>query len=328
MPVELETPAALDDIFLNEGPLSKRATLFPLGFPLELATNSDAVMAAAEQSWGMFPAANSGIALSLSITVTEPDDDRTPPRAKFRTHRHLMSVVADARNQVICDLSAGCAFGWVTKRMAEDTERLRLQFLEAPVMSMLVAGHLAAIHGALVTREGVGVLLCGESLAGKSTLAYACARSGWSLVSDDGTFLLRNQAGRYGVGNPYSIRFREDAKVLFPELENHRARVRMNGKWGMELRTLGLPIATASGCSIDHLVFLRRGRRGAARMNRFDASEAMAFFERTLTFYGTDEMKAAQLQAYRRLLDAGIWELHYSDLSDAMGLLHQLGAEA
>jgi hypothetical protein len=328
MPVEIETPPALDDSFLGETPLPQRATFFPLGFPLELATNSETVMAAARLSWGLFPAAYQETPLSLSITVTEDEGDRLPPLAKFRTRQHLMSIVADARNQVICDLRAGSAFGWVTQRVAEDTERLRLQFLEAPAMTMLVAGHLAAIHGALVTREGIGVLLCGESLAGKSTLAYSCARSGWSLVSDDGTFLVRDQACRYGVGNPYSIRLREDAKALFPELKNHRVRSRLNGKWGMEVRTGDLPISTVAGCAIDHLVFLRRASSGPASMNRFDGGEALAFFERTMAFYGTDEMKAAHRQAYRRLLGASIWELYYSDLSDAVGLLNQLEAGA
>jgi hypothetical protein len=327
MPVEVETPPALEDVFLDDVPLRLRATFFPLGFPLELATNSEAVIAAARQSWSLFSAAYPENPLSLCLTVTDHEDERLPAHPKFRSHLHLMSIVADARNQVICDFSRECAVGWVTRCVAERAEFLRLHFLEASVMTMLVAAHLAPIHGALVARHGVGVMLCGESRAGKSTLAYACARKGWTFVSDDGTFLLRNRAGRDAIGNPHTIRFREDAKLLFPELSGSKVARRHNGALGIEMPTSGLPLSTTGGCSVDHLVFLRRSGSGRARMNRFNAVDALAWLERA-SLYGSAGLQESQRQAYRRLLDAGVWELHYSDLSDAVKLLDQLGAAA
>jgi hypothetical protein len=325
--VESDTLSALDDVLITDVSLPLRATFFPLGFRLELATNSEAVIAAARQSWGMFQCEHPGNPLSLCMTVTEAEEENLPPRPKFRSHQHLMSIVGDARNQVMCDFNRGCAFGWVTQRVAEDAEFLRLHFLEAAVMTVLVGAHLAPIHSALLTRDGVGVALCGESFAGKSTLAYACARSGWTFVADDGTFLLRNGEGRYGVGNPHSVRFRKDAKELFPELENFRVALRPNGEPGMEVRTSELPISTAAGCSIDHLLFLRRSRSGPASINSFRAEDAVAWLERT-AFYGPLEVQASQRETYRRLLDADLWELHYSSLTDAVELLNQLPAGA
>lgn len=327
MPVEIDQSPALDDTLLHDVPLTKRAKFFPLGFSLELATNSEAVLAAAHQSWSSCRVAYPDAAVSLSLAVTEDFDERMPPRPKFRSHLHLMSIVGDARNQVLCDFSRGCAFGWVTQRVAEDAQFLRLHFLEAAVMTMLVENHLTPIHSALVTRNGVGVALCGESFAGKSTLAYACARSGWTFVADDGTFLIRNRAGHYAVGNPYSVRFREDAKHLFPELGNCLVGLRPNGELGMEVQTSELPVTIVGGCSIDHLVFLRRSGSSVPGMNRLDPSMALAWLERA-ALYGRADAQASQRQAYRRLLDAGLWELHYSDLSDAVELLNRLGAKA
>jgi hypothetical protein len=327
MPVEIETPPALDDIILHDIPLPLRAEFFPLGFPLELATNSDAVIAAARQSWSSFPGVHAETPISLSLAVTEQEGDRLPSRPKFRSHLHLMSIVSDAQNQVICDFSRGCATGWIARPVAENAGFLRLHFLEAPVMTVLVAAHLAPMHGALVTRRGVGIALCGESFAGKSTLAYACARSGWTFVSDDGTFLHRNRADRYALGNPYSIRFRADAKFLFPELSNFKVARRHNGAMGIEAPTSDLPLTTAHGCSIDHLVFLRRSASGAASMNPFGQAEALQWLEKA-TLYGPPDVQASQRQAYRRLLGAGVWELHYSDLADAVRLLERLGATA
>jgi hypothetical protein len=323
MPVEIESPLSLDDVLVHDVVLPYRATLFPLGFPLELDTNSEAVIAAARESWGMFRAEHAEAPVSLSLTVTEHDDEQLPARPKFRSHRHLMSIASDARNVVMCDFSRGCAFGWVTRRVAEDAEFLRLRFLESSVMMLLTTAHFTPIHGALVVRKGRGVVLCGDSYAGKSTLSYACARRGWTFVSDDGTFLLRNRAGRYAVGNPYTIRFREDAKFLFPELENCRVGPRPNGERGMELPTPELPIAMAGGSSIDHVVFLRRSHSGLARMNPFNAEKALARFEKAV-LYGPADVQSSQRQAYKRLLDAGMWELHYSDLADAVELLDEL----
>ncbi len=108
MPVELQTNPASDDIILYDVPLPLRATLFPLGFPLELATNSEAVIAAAMESWSSFPAVYPGTPISLSLAVTEHDDEPVAAAAAdFARIDHLMSIVSDAHNQVICDFSRG-----------------------------------------------------------------------------------------------------------------------------------------------------------------------------------------------------------------------------
>ena len=325
MPVEIEI--AIVPVLITDVPLLRRATFYPLGFPVEIATNSEAVLEAAGESWGNFREEYAAAPMTVSITVTEEEDDEMPPRPKFRAHGHLMSVVGDPRNQVICDFKQGCAVGWVTRQVAAEAPFLRLHFLEPAAMLLLVTIHMAPLHGALVTRNGVGLALCGESFAGKSTLAYACARSGWTLVSDDGTFLIRNREGHFAVGNPYSVRFREDAKELFPELAKYRIALRPNGEPGMEVRTAELSISTATGCSIDHVVFLRRSGFGPTGIHPLAPEKALAWLEET-ALYGPAEVQAAQRQAYRRLLGAGLWELHYSDLSEALSLLGQLGAKA
>ena len=238
-----------------------------------------------------------------------------------------MSIVADAHNHVLCDFARSCACGWVTPRVADRPEFLRFHFLEPATMTVLVAAHLAPIHAALVTRDGIGLALCGDSFAGKSTLAYACARSGWTFVADDGAFLLRNRAGRFAVGNSSGIRFRTDAKILFPELSSCRVATRHNGALGMEVRTSQLSVSTARGCAIDHFVFLRRSASGPAHLDPFNAAEALRWFQRNV-LYGPPEVQESQRRAYSRLLDAGLWELNYSNLSDAVQVLGQLGAAA
>lgn len=314
-----------DEVFVHDVSLPKSATFFPIGFPVEIRTNSDAVLRAASESWSSFEQTYAEAPIVLSLAVTDVEQDRAPQRPQFRSHLHLMSIVSDAHNQVLCDLSRGCASGWITRRVAEDTAVTRLRFMESSVMMLLVQAHLAPMHSALIAKNGIGVALCGESFAGKSTLSYACARSGWTYITDDGAYLVRKDRNRYAAGNPHIVRFRADAKDLFPELERFRVARRVNGKQGIEVRTSELGISTAAGCAIDHLVFIRRSRTGPPGINPSDPAKALHWLE-SAACYGSEEVRAAQRQAYRRLVDAHVWELRYSDLSDAIQMLNGLGA--
>ncbi len=119
----------------------------------------------------------------------------------------------------------------------------------------------------------------------------------------------------------YNIRFREDAKFLFPELADIQSRAAAEWRGGNGSAHLGTPDFDGGGCSIDHLVFLRRARSGRPSMNRMEAmaaSEARHWLGTGAPLYGPQEVRVSQRQAYRRLLDAGLWELHYSELQDAV----------
>ena len=86
------------------------------------------------------------------------------------------------------------------------------------VYSLLDTQHLLKCHAACVAKNGHGVLFVGGSGAGKSSLAYACARRGWTYISDDGASLVRRRPGRQVLGNPQNFHFRPDARSCFPEL--------------------------------------------------------------------------------------------------------------
>jgi hypothetical protein len=182
------------------------------------------------------------------------------------------------------------------------------------------------VHGACVAWNGRGVLLCGQSQAGKSTLAYACARRGFAYVSDDGSFLVRAAKDRRVIGNSRTIRLRPPSVVLFPELDQFVAQPRANGKMAIEVETgkLGLPEVAATA-HVDAIVFLNRvsGARRASLLG-FSKSTAMAQFEESLRF-GRDSTIAEQRESLRRLLsEVGVFELTYSDLDSTVERLQNL----
>lgn len=303
--------------------LSIRAKFFPLGFPLELVTNSTEVMEAARRSWRFFSQSFDVPPIHIEIGVESKGKGPMPDPPVFRSRGHLMSIVSDAWNFSHCDFLTGFAYAWVTRRVAAESGFFRYNFLEPAALTLLGQRYLAPIHAALVVRNGCGVMLCGESFAGKSTLAYGCARQGWKFIADDAVYLVRNNPGCFGIGNPYSIRFREGARTLFKELNGWRVVTRPNGKVGFEICTRELALETMLGSRIDHVVFLDRHDAGPACLTSFHKPDAIRFWKKFAN-HGDENTRAEQTKSYERLLEARVWELKYSNLNAAVLTLSRL----
>jgi hypothetical protein len=288
-----------------------------------LESNSPDVLLAAEESWGAQKRMFNSDPARICLDVSEGDSESRAPLGTIRAREHLMSIVADAENFLLCDFEQGFAFGWVTRRTAADRALLRYQFLAAGGIALVQQRAFAPLHGALVMRNGSGVMFCGDSAAGKSTLAYACARAGWTYVTDDGTFLVRDRDDRYAIGDQHSIRFRPDSADLFPELADHVPLFRPNGKLAIELRPGSLGISTSPGCNVDHVVFLDREDCVPASVDRYPQDRALEYWAQ-YTVLGPDDISRAQRRCQERLLEAGLWRLRYSKLDDAVARLERL----
>lgn len=285
-------------------------------------TNSHDVLLAAEEAWGaterMFN--RDPVRVCLGVDGDSSSSVQTPV---IRARENLMSIVADPRNFMHCDFDRGFGFGWVTRTTAADHAWLRYQFLTPGGTLLAQQRAFAPLHGALVMRYGIGVMFCGDSCAGKSTLAYACARAGWTYVSDDGTFLVRGRDDRYSIGDPRNIRFRPDARELFPELADHASTVRPNGKLAIEVRTRDLGISTAPGWVVDHVVFLDREHHAPVSVKQYPKDRAREYWAQ-YTVLGPGDIRAAQRRSHEFLLRAPVWKMQYSQLDDAVARLERL----
>jgi len=323
MPEVLNSPEITADPVFSAFELPLHRTLFPLGYPLALETNSSDVILAAEEAWGTQVQMLNCDPVRICLGVSEGDSEVLAPMAVIRAREHLMSIVSNAENFMHCDFDRGFAFGWVTQRTAADHALMRYNFLTPGGIALVQQRAFAPLHGALVMRHGTGVMLCGDSCAGKSTLAYACARAGWTYVSDDGAFLVRGREDRYAVGDPYCIRFRTDAPELFTELAGHPPTIRPNGKPAIELRTCDLDITTARGCVVDHVVFLEREHGSPASMGRYPQDDARAYWSQ-YTVLGSAKLLTAQRRCHELLLRASLWKMRYAHLDDAVSRLGRL----
>lgn len=304
--------------------LGLRRILYPFGFPLQLESNSPDVVAAAAEGWGEYEQTFDAPPVRMCLGVTGRSHNPLPIESIIRSRENLMSVVADANNFVMCDFSSGFAFGWVTRDTAADHPLLRYRFLTAGGGALVEHRAFTALHGALVSRNGSGVMLAGDSFAGKSTLAYACARGGWTYVSDDAACFARERPDRFAAGDPYSIRFRPDAPTLFPELASHLPSVRPNGKIAIEIRTRDLKLHTASGCHVDHIVYLNReATRRPVSLRHISAERVLEDWSK-YNVWGTDAVREERQRCHQHLLAASLWEMRYCGLDDAVARLNRL----
>jgi hypothetical protein len=308
---------------LTDPLLDKKARFYPLGLPLELNTNSEAILSAASESWSSFAERRAALPMQIHLGVAESVAHGLPAAPQFRSSGHLMSIVSDANNLVVCDFRRGYAFGCVSDYVANDPSFLRFHFLDAAALTLALQLYLAPLHGALIVRDDCGIALCGDSSAGKSTLAYAASRVGWTFVTDDSIYLLRGNSVAYGLGIPHRIRFRESAKLLFPELARYPAVRRSNGKVGLEISTSEFPISVAEGSQIRHVVFLNRNCARSAVVTPYRRSQAVAYWRQFVTC-GEMSVRAEQMRCQELLLEAELWELQYSDFEGALVQLDAL----
>jgi hypothetical protein len=312
-----------NDPLLCKMDLPLRAIFYPLGFAVEIATNSQAVLDAACESWKHLKRRYTSPMLRIGIAITGNGSSDCPPAPVVRVHRQLLTIVAGAENQAVCDLGAGYAFAWLTKAAVLHRGYLRYHYIEAIALILISTSYATAIHAACVSQHGRGILLCGDSGAGKSSLAYACARAGWTYTSDDACYLLRATGRPRVVGNSRQIRFRPSASDLFPELRGRDITPRAEGKPSIEVPIAELPgLVTADEAPIDYIIFLNRQSSPAADLVPFSKIVAMRRFHQSL--FPADEIQQLRAAALERLSAAEVYELRYRDLEHAVDRLERL----
>jgi hypothetical protein len=304
--------------------LSLSGTFYPAGFRLDIATNSPDVLAAAGEAWELGRCAFAAAPMVLRVLV-QPEGGLAPVPV-HRMQGHLYSAVSDCHNFAHLDLKSDFGFLQVSERTAADHSWLRWFFIESMAYVMLAQRSVVPVHSACVARNGTGIMLSGQSGAGKSTLSFACARAGWTFVTDDCTWLVPDSPERIAIGRPRHARFRLDAPHLFPELEGYAVRARPNGKIGIQVPLTDLPhIQTAPSAPIGGIVFLDR-RSGEPGLQRLASAEAV---ERLLTDRGSygEEVDALHERTIRQLSAAPAWRMRYETLEEAIALLETLPLE-
>lgn len=317
-------PKRYDDLdpLLCQFKLPLQRTYYPFGFPVEIATNSEDVLAAADRNWRAFRQMFNTEPIRLRISVLDTDSEMKLVEPVLRASRHLMMKVGTMDDFAVCDMNRRFAFCWISKATARNHAYVHTHYIDGLAMWPLHFRDVTPIHAACVVKNGLGLLFCGESEAGKSSLSYACARKGWTFVTDDLTELVRGWDTTTVLGNPHRVRLRESATALFPELAGIPITVRANGERAIELYTAEHPnlnIATLS--RVDYILFLNRRPDVPSTLAPLSGDKALRWFEQVLVL---DECAQEQAKSLERLLSAEIFEFRYSDMDSAVAELECL----
>ena len=306
----------LFDPYLQRAEMPYTALHFPMGFPVQLSTNSLEVLAAAEESWGKFEQLFKMEPAQLQVGLREDGPTDCPGPLVPRAHGHLMMGVANAGNFFVADLLRNVCFAWISPGALVNRYYLRNDVLESAALSMIANRYCAPVHAACVALDGCGVLLCGDSGAGKSTLAFACAREGWTYVSDDASLLVHGRRDRQVLGNCHLIRLRAEAAELFPEARDRPLSQQRRGKPSIEIATCDLPIITAVESQVDYLIFLNRQSGMDQELRPYSKELARRYVQKHLNW--SEQLRPEQIASTERILSADVFELCYQDLAWAI----------
>lgn len=287
--------------------------VYPLGYPVDLVTNSEAVLVAASKSWGGWPELFDQPAMRFEIEVHGRSG--APGAPTFEAPAGWLMFPGDCNNFAAFDLECRTGYLVIGEEALRDEAGFRHHWLEALVLTALDSVFFTPLHAACVARDGAGTLLCGDSGAGKSSLAYACARRGWTLVSDD-AFHLAPGPERMGVGGSNLIHLRDPARALFPELDSMDAGTAPNGKQAIEIDAAAEGFLTARHAFAARCFFLRR-RPGPPAVRPFSTCAAIQYFLKYL--FPRDTTSAER--RLREFLSTDPCLLEYERIEDAIMVL-------
>lgn len=306
-------------------PLPIETEFYPMGFPLRIATNHEAALAAARHTWSRCPKLFDPPPIRIAITVDDDSRGEAPQDAPIlRGQGNLLTIVASRDNFAAADLNGGFGHICVSRAVASDAAYFRYHFLEPLAYVLISSRHAAFVHASCVALDGHAVILSGASGSGKTCLAYECARRGWAFLSGDAVAVLTGRRDNRIVGRPHEIRFRRTAARLFPELAEFPRVLRPSGKTDIEADPADLNLRSAVEGAASHLVFLNRvDAEAGASLDPLSSQQARLELEEGICF-GDHSVRERHGLTLDRLAQLPAFRLHYSDLARAERALRAL----
>lgn len=296
---------------IDRAVLPLRADLSIAGAHCALATNSEQIVAAMSR-WSCSSPPPSDRTFVLDVFV----DPNLPATADFKTEthfrglHHLVFATIGSHEVFSFDLARRHVAGVVSSMTAASAGFWISHWLPITLGVMGTTVGVIPLHSACLDRGGRGLLLAGVSGAGKSTLSVALARCGFSLVSDDWTYISRNvdTAGTgasrliaHGLSAP--VKLLPDAVRHFPELNGRTPKLWFNGELAFELNAEEICRGPQRAESHPRwLIFLERDSTRGCSFHCITAADARQFFESSAErlpdqLPGTTATRSATLEA-------------------------------
>ncbi len=211
----------------------------------------------------------------------------------------------------------GCARApeaWIPEVKARLTSR---------VLQSTTTGFLA--HGALLSRDGQGVLICGDPGAGKTTLSVSLLLAGFGCHSDDIVWISE---GGEAVGAPFAPAIKAGGWSLLEEMAGAAATSAIYLRSdGQQVKYLSPPVAAAQiPLRIGSILLLARGDAGEPRVETVTPLEVLTAVLSS-SYSARGAISAACLKSLADLIgEARIGRLCFSDWRDGRSLVEAFAA--
>lgn len=255
------------------------ARIFVAGAVCALATNAQAVVDSISRihlSTGK-PTSRS---FELNVLVDSSPGTGRKTSPYFRGLHHMVFAVFGDGEAFAFDLRRNVVFGVVSRETADDCHFWNKLLLPIAIGVLGTTVGVVPLHSACLDRDGKALLVAGPSGSGKSTLAVALSRHGFSLVSDDWTYITRegSRLTAYGLGLP--VKLLPDAIDFFPELGKFRPAQSLNGELAYEVHPSEVFSSEVRFQSEpSRLLFLERAQGANCDFLPLSGDEAKRFFE-------------------------------------------------
>src|SRR5271168_2045 len=193
----------------------------------------------------------------------------------FRALDHLYYGTYGPYDSMLVDQMSRRVIGSFSPAVARDRGYWKQTVL--PVLLGIASASIGVtpVHCACVVKNGSGLLLGGESGAGKSTTALSLSRNGFSYLSDDCTYLSRTGREIRAWGLPTAVKLLPDAVSYFPELVSLDPVLSLNGEWALNVDPAGISnVERCLSCTPRWLVFLERELNSPPVIKPLSSSEA------------------------------------------------------
>src|SRR5579864_4283636 len=164
---------------------------YPFGFPLIVRSNDESVLSIAHEEWGAWRQAFDDPPIELEFRINPHPSEPPLPPAKFHADSHGFTIRASPANIALGKPHARSALAFLEPRTVGNRAYFTYFFLDAMAFQLITSLNLTPLHAGSVSRNSRAIVFTGDSGAGKSSLSYACARRGWTFISDDASHLLR-----------------------------------------------------------------------------------------------------------------------------------------
>ena len=218
-----------------------------------------------------------------------PDQD---PEATFED----VSFYPGSKNRIITvkdtviniDDDSNSAFCYLSPQHMDSSWVLAHRVFLLPVLEILRKREAFYLHAGCVFINGAGILICGGSGHGKSTLTYALARDGFSYMSDDAVFLKANGENPSIFSFPEKLKLDSSSCSFFSEFSELPE---IKGKVEISIKDSNISDVVIDG-EPQFIIFPHISETGECGIQPVDDTEAMLMLiQQSISMVGNNRIE-------------------------------------